>query len=187
VYDGRVLGVWACGAVGSALPWHGRGQGFESLQVHQYFSLFINANRQDFRDLISSSAEPAMEESNDRVRLLRFIAPFKNHRVESDSPGMRHILALFFNAPGIDYQDLANVAASALVNAPEISDLISRNEQGAVIEPVDLRALDHPLTHKLLRRAVVTDLPLERLLVAVRSCCLNTAITDPAALTGHLP
>src|ERR1700712_4930721 len=27
--------VWACGAVGSALPWHGRGQGFESLQVHQ--------------------------------------------------------------------------------------------------------------------------------------------------------
>src|SRR5947209_9992661 len=27
--------LWACGAVGSALPWHGRGQGFESLQVHQ--------------------------------------------------------------------------------------------------------------------------------------------------------
>ena len=27
--------MWACGAVGSALPWHGRGQGFESLQVHQ--------------------------------------------------------------------------------------------------------------------------------------------------------
>ena len=27
--------VWACGAVGSALPWHGRGRGFESLQVHQ--------------------------------------------------------------------------------------------------------------------------------------------------------
>ena len=26
---------WACGAVGSALPWHGRGQWFESLQVHQ--------------------------------------------------------------------------------------------------------------------------------------------------------
>src|SRR5580658_5457357 len=28
--------LWACGAVGSALPWHGRGQGFESLQVHQF-------------------------------------------------------------------------------------------------------------------------------------------------------
>jgi hypothetical protein len=25
---------WACGAVGSALPWHGRGREFESLQVH---------------------------------------------------------------------------------------------------------------------------------------------------------
>ena len=28
----------ACGAVGSALPWHGRGREFESLQVHQNFS-----------------------------------------------------------------------------------------------------------------------------------------------------
>jgi hypothetical protein len=37
VYDARIEESirWACGAVGSALPWHGRGQGFESLQVHQ--------------------------------------------------------------------------------------------------------------------------------------------------------
>src|SRR5271166_2935166 len=27
--------TWACGAVGSALPWHGRGREFESHQVHQ--------------------------------------------------------------------------------------------------------------------------------------------------------
>jgi hypothetical protein len=27
--------LWACGAVGSALPWHGRGREFESHQVHQ--------------------------------------------------------------------------------------------------------------------------------------------------------
>jgi hypothetical protein len=27
--------MWACGAVGSALPWHGRGREFESHQVHQ--------------------------------------------------------------------------------------------------------------------------------------------------------
>ena len=27
--------VWACGAVGSALPWHGRGRRFEPDQVHQ--------------------------------------------------------------------------------------------------------------------------------------------------------
>ena len=26
---------WACGAVGSALPWHGRGRRFEPDQVHQ--------------------------------------------------------------------------------------------------------------------------------------------------------
>src|SRR5262249_5431278 len=32
---------WACGAVGSALPWHGRGQGFESLQVHQTYQTLI--------------------------------------------------------------------------------------------------------------------------------------------------
>src|SRR5512138_2592773 len=30
--------VWACGAVGSALPWHGRGREFESHQVHQNLS-----------------------------------------------------------------------------------------------------------------------------------------------------
>src|SRR4051812_2889965 len=36
VFSGRKTPAeWACGAVGSALPWHGRGQGFESLQVHQ--------------------------------------------------------------------------------------------------------------------------------------------------------
>src|SRR5271165_4654131 len=29
---------WACGAVGSALPWHGRGREFESHQVHQSVS-----------------------------------------------------------------------------------------------------------------------------------------------------
>ena len=38
--DGRYLrlalraGFWGIGAVGSALPWHGRGQGFESPMLH---------------------------------------------------------------------------------------------------------------------------------------------------------
>ena len=27
--------VWGCGAAGSALAWHARGQGFESPQLHQ--------------------------------------------------------------------------------------------------------------------------------------------------------
>src|SRR5579871_6914906 len=33
---------WACGAVGSALPWHGRGREFESHQVHQFPRLDAN-------------------------------------------------------------------------------------------------------------------------------------------------
>ena len=32
--------VWACGAVGSALPWHGRGHRFDPDQVHQLFQSF---------------------------------------------------------------------------------------------------------------------------------------------------
>jgi hypothetical protein len=40
IFSGRNSSpLWACGAVGSALPWHGRGQGFESLQVHQSQSI----------------------------------------------------------------------------------------------------------------------------------------------------
>jgi hypothetical protein len=30
-----VVDVWACGAAGSALPWHGRGRRFDPDQVHQ--------------------------------------------------------------------------------------------------------------------------------------------------------
>src|SRR5262249_47405342 len=41
--------------------------------------------------------------------------------------------------------------------------------------------------HKLLRRTVVTDLSLERLLSAVRSCYLNLVLTDPVALADQLP
>jgi hypothetical protein len=32
--------MWACGAVGSALPWHGRGRRFEPVQVHQTNPLY---------------------------------------------------------------------------------------------------------------------------------------------------
>ena len=31
---------WACGAAGSALPWHGRGRRFDPDQVHQIFPFF---------------------------------------------------------------------------------------------------------------------------------------------------
>src|SRR5258708_6101538 len=34
------LPLWACGAAGSALPWHGRGHRFDPDQVHQSFQSF---------------------------------------------------------------------------------------------------------------------------------------------------
>ena len=46
------------------------------------------------------------------------------------------------------------------------------------IDAADLRVIDDPLMHKLLRRTVVTSFSLERLF---------RVLTDPAALTGQLP
>src|SRR5258707_14901079 len=34
----RAFLSWACGAAGSALPWHGRGRRFDPDQVHQFLS-----------------------------------------------------------------------------------------------------------------------------------------------------
>src|SRR5258708_16549819 len=34
----RTFQSWACGAAGSALPWHGRGRRFDPDQVHQFLS-----------------------------------------------------------------------------------------------------------------------------------------------------
>src|SRR5208337_3180768 len=41
---------WACGAVGSALPWHGRGREFESHQVHQLLRLTFRRTRVSLPD-----------------------------------------------------------------------------------------------------------------------------------------
>ena len=47
----------ACGAVGSALPWHGRGREFESHQVHQTFRrLTLTPNYQSYVQLKSGTA-----------------------------------------------------------------------------------------------------------------------------------
>jgi hypothetical protein len=37
---GVQLCMWACGAAGSALPWHGRGHRFDPDQVHQSHQAF---------------------------------------------------------------------------------------------------------------------------------------------------
>src|SRR5260370_40428176 len=36
VRENRLSRLWACGAVGSALPWHGRGRRFDPDQVHHF-------------------------------------------------------------------------------------------------------------------------------------------------------
>ena len=64
----------ACGAVGSALPWHGRGRGFESLQVHQFSKGFLPARRsravKSMAPFLSStgprSCKPVVQPSKDR-------------------------------------------------------------------------------------------------------------------------
>ena len=38
VRNGQLVVVWACGAAGSALPWHGRGRRFDPDQVHHIFN-----------------------------------------------------------------------------------------------------------------------------------------------------
>src|SRR6202044_3540481 len=38
LFSGRNCLLRACGAVGSALPWHGRGRRFEPVRVHHNFS-----------------------------------------------------------------------------------------------------------------------------------------------------
>ena len=48
---------WACGAVGSALPWHGRGRRFEPDQVHQNVSnTYRSPARQNLASPLLSSA-----------------------------------------------------------------------------------------------------------------------------------
>jgi SAM-dependent methyltransferase len=128
-----------------------------------------------------------MEQFKNRQNLLRFIAAVRTHKVASDSPMVRRLLASFFDADGIDYQELAGAAAAQLRQVPGIANLIDCATRGAISEAGHLRALDDPLMHKLLRRTVVTDLSLERLLSAVRSCYLNLVLIDPVALTDQLP
>ena len=127
-----------------------------------------------------------MEQSN-RRELLRFIAAIKTHKIVSGSPLVRRLLASFFDVDGIDYQELAGVSAAELRQVPEIANLIDCATRGAISDADCLRVIDDPLMHKLLRRTVVTDLSLERLLSTVRSCYLNWVLNDPAALTDQLP
>src|ERR1039458_8834205 len=60
---------WACGAAGSALPWHGRGRRFDPGQVHQLPSLnsrldlnldFVGHSLPDLIDFLSRHGNAAV-------------------------------------------------------------------------------------------------------------------------------
>jgi SAM-dependent methyltransferase len=133
-----------------------------------------------------SIALVTMKQSNHRD-LLRFIAAIRTHHIVTGSPVVRRLLASFFDADGINYQELAAVSAAELQRVPEIANLIDYATRSAISDPDRLCVLDNPLMHKLLRCTVVTDLSLERLFSTVRSSYLNWVLTDPAALTDQLP
>jgi putative endonuclease len=63
---GKIVGSsgflkWACGAAGSALPWHGRGRRFDPDQVHQFppvTSVYILQNQSSQKFYIGCAADP---------------------------------------------------------------------------------------------------------------------------------
>src|SRR6185312_14989409 len=53
---------WACGAAGSALPWHGRGRRFDPDQVHQFPGMpfvYILQSESSRRFYIGAATQPA--------------------------------------------------------------------------------------------------------------------------------
>ena len=84
---------WACGAVGSALPWHGRGRGFESLQVHQTFQRFADtrfAITHPFpRPTISLDTDYDADNQDVQQETFGFQTCLKNRRARSTFPGNR--------------------------------------------------------------------------------------------------
>jgi hypothetical protein len=47
--------LWACGAAGSALPWHGRGHRFDPDQVHQSFKQLSGTPSQTFGSKLAAN------------------------------------------------------------------------------------------------------------------------------------
>ena len=57
-----MLHSWACGAAGSALPWHGRGRRFDPDQVHQISQWF--SSHRHFDPESSSGAQTGLSNGN---------------------------------------------------------------------------------------------------------------------------
>ena len=61
--------LWACGAAGSALPWHGRGHRFDPDQVHQLNQSFRSSLPPRPCRILSQIPKPLLEPASHRVSL----------------------------------------------------------------------------------------------------------------------
>jgi 2-polyprenyl-3-methyl-5-hydroxy-6-metoxy-1,4-benzoquinol methylase len=116
-------------------------------------------------------------EAADRQResLLRLVDALRTRVVSTDSPLFRRMLADLFEEDRINFNSLVYTAAAALKAQPEFGELIRDAESSdfSAVEqklnlPQYLEILEDPLLHRMLRRTVVRDFPVERLLTILR-------------------
>jgi hypothetical protein len=69
VSENRRVRLWACGAAGSALPWHGRGRRFDPDQVHHLNLSAIN-HFQSISDLLNQA--PKLRQANSKAAFQPF-------------------------------------------------------------------------------------------------------------------
>jgi SAM-dependent methyltransferase len=118
---------------------------------------------------------------NDREVDLAFIRALANTRgFDADSTLLRRHLAALFGLEQVDLQGLWAVATRALKQQPRFGRLVeeasraSPSDFGRKLQSGDLLdALDDPLCHGLLRKTIVQDLELERLLTRLRCTFLR--------------
>ena len=122
---------------------------------------------------------PADETAARRERDLKFIRALSGRALTSDSPPFRQHLAMLFGSERIDLQPLAITAIAALKLDPVLKELFEDADAlntAAIRDKLSLpryqEAISHPLVHRLLRRAIVTDLSFERLLTVFRRAFL---------------
>ncbi len=130
----------------------------------------------------STENEQSSEEHSRRQRLAvsaQFAAFFSTCRVLDLSPRVRGHLTLLLNQEGIDPQQLVGAALGQL-QLSWFTELIadaSRDDMASLAKKLRddayLKQFDENLLHLLLRRTIVTDLPLEHLLTLLRRLFLQ--------------
>jgi SAM-dependent methyltransferase len=115
-----------------------------------------------------------------RESLLKFVDALDGREAVSDSPGLRRHLSVLLDSQGISPQRLVHTAVSSLKSTSQFRlwlEDAERRDVSAIREklgcPEDVEALDDPLFHRLLRRAIVADFSIERLLTTLRHIYLE--------------